>query len=160
MLQLQQAEQLSNCSHQASTLLLYKPIGCRRQQLQACVQVSATFHISARQYPLVTVHQLPGSCNMQWYCLCWACAGVSHGLDLACRHLSSPGDHIIVEQPTYFLAGSILKQSGLQSVSYPGPFLYACRPPLWGCVFSALLPQPARLPVSCKAGCSGSASSR
>lgn len=45
------------------------------------------------------------------------CAGVSHGLDLACRHLASPGDHILVEQPTYFLAGSILKQAGLQPVS-------------------------------------------
>jgi len=42
--------------------------------------------------------------------------GVSHGLDLACRHLASPGDHILVEQPTYFLAGSILKQAGLKPV--------------------------------------------
>jgi hypothetical protein len=53
--------------------------------------------------------------------MCVHCvAGVSHGLDLACRHLSSPGDHIIVEQPTYFLAGSILRQSGLQPVSSAG----------------------------------------
>lgn len=44
-------------------------------------------------------------------------AGVSHGLDLACRQLGSPGDQILVESPTYFLAGSILKQAGLQPVS-------------------------------------------
>lgn len=44
-------------------------------------------------------------------------AGVSHGLDLACRQLGCPGDQILVEQPTYFLAGSILRQAGLQPVS-------------------------------------------
>lgn len=43
-------------------------------------------------------------------------AGVSHGLDLACRQLGCPGDQILVEQPTYFLAGSILRQAGLQLV--------------------------------------------
>lgn len=42
--------------------------------------------------------------------------GVSHGLDLACRHLGAVGGHILVEQPTYFLAGNILKQAGLTPV--------------------------------------------
>ena len=32
-------------------------------------------------------------------------AGVSHGLDLACRCFSQPGDTILAESPTYFLGG-------------------------------------------------------
>eukprot|EP00879_Flechtneria_rotunda_P016165 GHRR01016909.1.p1 GENE.GHRR01016909.1~~GHRR01016909.1.p1 ORF type:complete len:499 (+),score=158.17 GHRR01016909.1:358-1854(+) len=43
-------------------------------------------------------------------------AGVSHGLDMACRHLARPGDVVLVEAPTYFLAGSILRQAGLKLV--------------------------------------------
>ncbi|KAF8067364.1 aromatic-amino-acid aminotransferase 1 [Scenedesmus sp. PABB004] len=46
-------------------------------------------------------------------------AGVSHGLDLAARQLASPGDVVLVEQPTYFLAGAILRQAGLQLVPVP-----------------------------------------
>ncbi|WIA33240.1 hypothetical protein OEZ86_006382 [Tetradesmus obliquus] len=46
-------------------------------------------------------------------------AGVSHGLDLACRLLASPGDAVLVEAPTYFLAGDILRQAGLTLVPVP-----------------------------------------
>eukprot|EP00775_Hariotina_reticulata_P011823 gene11823-11967_t len=50
-------------------------------------------------------------------------AGVSHGLDMCCRLLAQPGDVVLVEQPTYFLAGAILKQARLQP-------LFCCRPRL------------------------------
>lgn len=43
-------------------------------------------------------------------------AGVSHGLDLAVRHLARPGDAVLVEAPTYFLAGAIIRQASLQPV--------------------------------------------
>ena len=38
--------------------------------------------------------------------------GVSHGIDLACRKLASPGDVIAVERPTYFLLQGIVDQVG------------------------------------------------
>jgi hypothetical protein len=50
-------------------------------------------------------------------------AGVSHGLDLVCRHLARPGEAILVEQPTYFLAGTILRGAGL--VSWAGSWCSA-----------------------------------
>ncbi|KAG2494585.1 hypothetical protein HYH03_007351 [Edaphochlamys debaryana] len=46
-------------------------------------------------------------------------AGVSHGLDLAVRALSRPGDVIVVECPTYFLVTPIFTDSGLRVVSMP-----------------------------------------
>lgn len=36
--------------------------------------------------------------------------GVSHGIDLCCRQLASPGDVILVERPTYFLLQPIIDQ--------------------------------------------------
>lgn len=46
-------------------------------------------------------------------------AGVSHGIDLCCRRLASPGDAILVERPTYFLLAPILEQNGLRAVYVP-----------------------------------------
>ncbi|GAX76082.1 hypothetical protein CEUSTIGMA_g3525.t1 [Chlamydomonas eustigma] len=40
-------------------------------------------------------------------------AGVSHGLDLVCGCLAKPGDIILVEQPTYFLAKRIFECNNL-----------------------------------------------
>jgi len=48
-----------------------------------------------------------------------ASAGVSHGLDLACRHLGRPGQTVLVECPTYFLAGPIFEQNGLNVIQVP-----------------------------------------
>jgi DNA-binding transcriptional MocR family regulator len=45
--------------------------------------------------------------------------GVSQGLDLVCSVLSSPGQKVLVEEPTYFLAGQILRDHGLEIVSVP-----------------------------------------
>lgn len=54
----------------------------------------------------------------------WPCiAGVSHGIDLAVRHLARPGDQVLVEQPTYFLAGDILRQAGVKVVRLSGAAL-------------------------------------
>lgn len=39
--------------------------------------------------------------------------GVSHGLELLCATQTQPGDVVLVERPTYFLAGGILKSHGL-----------------------------------------------
>jgi DNA-binding transcriptional MocR family regulator len=36
-------------------------------------------------------------------------AGAAHGLDMVCKHFSSPGDYAIVEDPTYFLALDSIK---------------------------------------------------
>ena len=52
--------------------------------------------------------------------------GVSHGLDVAIRRLSNPGDTILVEAPTYFLASGIFQQCGLMQVSCPAA---ACQAP-------------------------------
>jgi hypothetical protein len=100
-------------------LMLCKPTGWQQHcrlvcKCQSCSTSASGANACCRPQP-------PWLLQLVVYCFCTACAGVSHGLDLACRHLSSPGDHIIVEQPTYFLAGSILKQSGLQPVSQPAP---------------------------------------
>ena len=39
--------------------------------------------------------------------------GNSHGLSIAIQSLTSPGDHVIVEDPTYFLIGKILRDASL-----------------------------------------------
>lgn len=39
--------------------------------------------------------------------------GVSHGLELLCATQTQPGDVVLVERPTYFLVGGILKAHGL-----------------------------------------------
>ena len=39
--------------------------------------------------------------------------GVSHGIDLACAMLTEPGDDVVVELPTYFLAAQIFVDHGL-----------------------------------------------
>jgi DNA-binding transcriptional MocR family regulator len=52
-------------------------------------------------------------------------AGVSHGIDVVCSALTSPGDTVVVELPTYFLAASIFTDHGLRvhgiagTASYP-----------------------------------------
>ena len=46
-------------------------------------------------------------------------AGASHGLDLACARLTSPGDTVLVEKPTYFAALRILADRGLTLVPVP-----------------------------------------
>ncbi len=45
--------------------------------------------------------------------------GNSQALDLICSHLSKPGDTIIVEEPSYFLAFQIFVDHGLNIVSVP-----------------------------------------
>ena len=42
--------------------------------------------------------------------------GVSHGLDLACAALTRPGDVVVVELPTYFLAADVFADRGLVAV--------------------------------------------
>ena len=46
--------------------------------------------------------------------------GVSHGLDLACAALAQPGDVVVLELPTYFLAADIFKDRGLRVEGVPG----------------------------------------
>lgn len=45
--------------------------------------------------------------------------GNSQGLDLVCTMLASPGDVVIVEEPTYFLARGIFTDHGLTAVGVP-----------------------------------------
>ncbi len=45
--------------------------------------------------------------------------GNSHGIDLACTVLASPGDLVVVEEPTYFLALDIFREHGLRVVGVP-----------------------------------------
>jgi len=45
--------------------------------------------------------------------------GVSHGLELICSVLSKPGDAVLVEAPSYFLAVGIFESHGLEVVSVP-----------------------------------------
>lgn len=46
-------------------------------------------------------------------------AGCSHALDLIARTLAQPGDTVLVEDPTYFLAPAIFRDAGLQVVGLP-----------------------------------------
>jgi DNA-binding transcriptional MocR family regulator len=46
--------------------------------------------------------------------------GVSHGLDLALSVLTSPGDTVLVQRPTYFLSSKVLRDHGLTLVELPG----------------------------------------
>ena len=46
--------------------------------------------------------------------------GVSHGIDLACAQLTQPGDVVVVELPTYFLAADVFKDNGLRVVGLDG----------------------------------------
>ena len=46
--------------------------------------------------------------------------GVSHGLDLACAALTRPGDVVVVELPTYFLAADVFADRGLAAVGVGG----------------------------------------
>lgn len=45
--------------------------------------------------------------------------GVSHGLDLAAAAFAGPGDAVIVEAPTYFLAMGIFRSRGLEVIPAP-----------------------------------------
>lgn len=45
--------------------------------------------------------------------------GNSHGIDLACAVLAAPGDVVVVEEPTYFLALDIFRERGLRVVGVP-----------------------------------------
>lgn len=45
--------------------------------------------------------------------------GNSHGIDLACTVLTEPGDVVVVEEPTYFLALDIFREHGLRVVGVP-----------------------------------------
>jgi 2-aminoadipate transaminase len=45
--------------------------------------------------------------------------GNSHAIDLCCGVLTSPGDVVFVEEPTYFLALSIFRDHGLRVVGIP-----------------------------------------
>ena len=46
--------------------------------------------------------------------------GVSHGIDLACAQLTMPGDIVVVELPTYFLAADVFRDNGLDVVGVDG----------------------------------------
>lgn len=46
-------------------------------------------------------------------------SGVSHGLDMVCKRLTKPGDVVLVERPTYFLAQGIFDQNHLVTVGVP-----------------------------------------
>ena len=45
--------------------------------------------------------------------------GVSQALDLICTLFSRPGDHVLVEEPTYFLALRIFADHGLRVIAVP-----------------------------------------
>jgi len=45
--------------------------------------------------------------------------GVSHGLDLLCAARTRPGDVVLVERPSYFLAAGIFRARGLRLGSLP-----------------------------------------
>ena len=45
--------------------------------------------------------------------------GVSHGIELVCRALTSPGDVVLMEQPSYFLARGILDSHHLRVLGAP-----------------------------------------
>jgi 2-aminoadipate transaminase len=45
--------------------------------------------------------------------------GVSHGLDMLCSAQTAPGNVVLMENPTYFLAAGIFRSHGLQVQSLP-----------------------------------------
>ena len=45
--------------------------------------------------------------------------GVSHGLDMLCTTQSTPGDVVLIERPSYFLAAGIFQSHGLKIESLP-----------------------------------------
>ena len=47
-------------------------------------------------------------------------AGASHALDVACAALTQPGDTVVVETPTYFLAEDVFRDRKLNVVAVPG----------------------------------------
>ena len=48
-------------------------------------------------------------------------AGASHGLDVACAALTKPGDVVVVETPSYFLAADVFADRGLRVVGVAAP---------------------------------------
>ena len=46
--------------------------------------------------------------------------GISQGLDLLCTLLTRPGDAVLVDSPTYFLALRIFRDHGLELAPVPG----------------------------------------
>ena len=46
--------------------------------------------------------------------------GVSQGIDMACAALTQPGDLVVIELPTYFLAANIFKDHGLSLLGIQG----------------------------------------
>jgi len=49
----------------------------------------------------------------------YLCAGVSHCLQVACLTYTKPGEIILTEDPTYFLASRIFAENGLKAVGVP-----------------------------------------
>jgi len=45
--------------------------------------------------------------------------GVSHGIDMVLSLLTTPGDMVIIEQPSYFLITDIFKHHGLRLTGIP-----------------------------------------
>lgn len=45
--------------------------------------------------------------------------GVSHGLDMLCTTQTTPGDVVLIERPSYFLAAGIFRSHGLKIESLP-----------------------------------------
>mmetsp|Transcript_18589 Transcript_18589/g.27570 ORF Transcript_18589/g.27570 Transcript_18589/m.27570 type:complete len:502 (+) Transcript_18589:38-1543(+) len=45
--------------------------------------------------------------------------GVSHGLDMLCTTQTTPGDIVLIERPSYFLAAGIFRSHGLKIQSLP-----------------------------------------
>ena len=45
--------------------------------------------------------------------------GVSHGLEILCKAVTSPGDVVVIERPTYFLVKEIFLSHGLIVQSLP-----------------------------------------
>ena len=55
-------------------------------------------------------------------------AGASHGLDVACASLTNPGDVVVVETPSYFLAADVFADRGLRVVGVAGAGLKTSTP--------------------------------
>lgn len=49
----------------------------------------------------------------------FATTGVSHGLDMLCSAQTTPGDVVLMEKPTYFLAAGVFQSHGLKVQSLP-----------------------------------------
>jgi 2-aminoadipate transaminase len=72
-------------------------------------------HHSSATTTTTTTKSPMASCDLDMFLT----HGVSHGLDMLCTTQTTPGDVVLIERPSYFLAAGIFRSHGLRIESLP-----------------------------------------